>query len=181
MPMRQDIEDLNEKAKIDFQKNKFPLAASGFRTCLDLLEPEGAALDIAEVRNNLAVALVRTGDFAPALEAVLGTDSVFADANDPRRQGIALANLGSAYEGLKEYDQAAAAYEKAIELFKENGEKKLASITLHTLSDLQLKSGKQYQAIGTLQASYLVKPQANLKDKFFKTVLGQTIQKLFGK
>jgi hypothetical protein len=45
---------------------------------------------------------------------------------------------------------------------------------------LQLKTGKQYHALASLQSAYSEKPQASLKDKFFASALGQVIRKLFG-
>lgn len=180
MSILNDFTTINEKAKADFQRKQFSQAIAGFRSCLDLLGENGSTLDIAETRNNLGVCLVRVGDFQAALQTVLGTETIFAQSNNTQKQGIALANIASAYEGLKEYDQAAPFYEQAIECFNQCGDKKLTSITLHALSDLQLKSGKQYQAIGTLQAAYLAKPQANFKDKFFTSALGKVIQKFFG-
>ena len=135
MSMFNDFTNINEKAKADFQKKQFSQAIAGFRACLDLLGANGSPLDIAETRNNLAVCLVRIGDFQAALQAVLGTETIFAQSNDVQKQGIALANIANAYEGLKEYDQAAPYYEKAIECFNQCGDKKLTSITLHALSN----------------------------------------------
>ena len=178
--MQNKIVELTARAKIEFQKNQFKEAAADFRSCLTMLTPDGEPLEIAEMRNNLGVSLVRSADYQTALDVLLGTDTVFAGAHETQKQGMALANIASAYAGLKEYDQAASAYTQAIECFKQCGDKKLCSITLRALSDLQLKSGKQYQAIGTLQAAYLEKPRTTLKDKFFSSALGEIIHKLLG-
>ena len=178
--MNNEIVSLTEKAKTEFQQNKFAEAAADFQGCLDLLTQENDPLEIAEMRNNLGVSLLRNSDPTAALDAVLGTEDVFSRASDLQRQGIAQANLGTIYEALKSYDLAAVSYQNSIESFKQSGDKKLRSITLRYLSNLQLKTGKQYNAVATLQASYAEKPEASLKDKFFASALGKVINKLLG-
>jgi tetratricopeptide (TPR) repeat protein len=178
--MNNEIAILTDKAKAEFQQNKFAQAAADFQSCLDLLVQENDPLDVAEMRNNLGVALLRNSNPQAALDVVLGTEIIFSQAGDLQRQGIALANLGTIYEALKSDDLAATAYQQAIECFKQSGDKKLRSITLRSLSNLQLKTGKQYNAIATLQASYAEKPEATLKDKFFASALGKVINKLLG-
>jgi tetratricopeptide (TPR) repeat protein len=174
-----DITALTEKAKSEFQSNRFSEAAADFQACLDQLIIENQPLEIAEMRNNLSVALLRDLKPQAALDAVLGTDQTFAQVGDVQKQGMALANTASAYEVLKENDLAAGLYQSAIECFKISGDKQLQSITLRSLSNLQLKTGKKYSAISTLQAAYSEKPHATLKDKFFASALGQLMNKLF--
>lgn len=178
--MNTEIEQLTEKAKTNFLKKQYQQAVVGFTEILEILRETGTPLEIAEMRNNLGVALLNNSKPQEALDAVLGTDLVFADAHDPQRQGIALANIASAQQALKQYDLAAASYEGAIACFKESGDKKLRSITLRSLSDLQLKTGNEYVALATLQASYSEKPSGNFKDRFFASALGQVIKKLIG-
>lgn len=178
--MNEDISQLVDSAKADFQKNNFQLAADKFAQCLEMLQGIGSPLEIAEIQNNLSVALLRCSKPQEALNAVLGTDQIFAEAGDKQKQGIALANIASAYEALKEFEDAALAYKNAIECFKESGDKKLRSITLRSLSDLQLKTGNEFVALATLQASYDNKPFASKKDKFFSSALGRLMKKLIG-
>jgi tetratricopeptide (TPR) repeat protein len=132
------------------------------------------------MRNNLSVALLRNAQPQAALDTVLGTDLDFAQAENTQKQGMALANIASAHEGLKQYDDAVGAYQKAIDCFKLSGDKQYLSICLRSLANLQLKTGKQYHALASLQSAYSEKPQASLKDKFFASALGQVIRKLFG-
>lgn len=178
--MNEEIQKLVESAKGDFQKNNFQLAVEKFSQSLEKLKDSGSLVEIAELQNNLGVALLRSSKPQDALDEVLGTDLIFAEAGDLQKQGIALANIASAYEALKDYENAALAYEKAIACFKESGDMKLRSITLRSLSDLQLKSGKEYVALATLQASYDNKPDASIKDRFFSSALGRVMKKLIG-
>jgi len=175
-----DIAALTDKAKNEFQHKQFAQAAADFQLCLEALIPENDAPAIAEMRNNLSVALLRNKQPQEALDAALGTELDFAAAGDTQKQGMAFANTASAYEGLKQFDDAATAYEQAITCFKTCGEKEYLSVCLRALANLQLKTGKQYHALATLQAAYAEKPQATFKDKFFASALGQIIHKMFG-
>jgi Tetratricopeptide repeat. len=175
-----DVAALTEKAKNEFQKKQFAQAAADFQQCLELLPSTGNEAARAEMRNNLSVALLRVGDASAALEAVSGTELDFAQAGDTQKQGMALANTASALEALKRYDEAVANYQKAIDCFKISGDKQYLSICLRALANLQLKTGKQYHALASLQSAYSEKPQPSLKDRFFASALGQVIRKLFG-
>lgn len=179
--MNSEIEQFSKDGFKNFDSNQFRASADCFQQCVTVMDEAGLTLDAAEMRNNLGVALVRVGDFEAAVEAIHGTDKLFADAGDIKKQGMALANQASAYEGLKSFEEAIQAYEQAIECFKASGEKKLLSVTLKNLSDLQLKTGKQYQAIASLQSAYQENPENNLKNNFFKRSLDKVINKITGR
>lgn len=179
--MDDKLKALSDASIQKFQKNQFDEAAKGFRACIAELEKTNDLLDLAEMRNNLCVTLLRQGDAQGALDSVIGTDEVFSAAGDQKRQGIALANYGNALESLKRFEEAIPAYEKARDCFKACGEKKLLSITLRSLSDLQLKTGKQFQAVATLQDAYQQDPNKKTKNKVFSNILNRTIKKITGK
>jgi tetratricopeptide (TPR) repeat protein len=176
--MNNEAEQLKELGLQQFQKNQFKLASESFQKCVSLLENEGMTPESAEMRNNQAVALVRIKSYQEALEALQGTPEAFHAAGDLQKEGMAFANLGNALEGLKDNPAAIEAYEKSIECFKSCGEKKLLSITLKYLSDLQMRSGKQYQALASLQSAYEESPDATLKTNFFKRGLDFLIKKV---
>lgn len=176
--MNLEAEQLKQLGLQQFQKNQFKAASESFQNCVTLLEFDGMTPESAEMRNNLAVALVRTKSYQEALQALQGTPEAFLAAGDEQKQGMAFANLGNALEALKENEAAIEAYEKAIECFKTCGEKKFLSVTLKYLSDLQMKSGRQYQALASLQSSYEESPEANLKTNFFKRGLDFVINKI---
>jgi tetratricopeptide (TPR) repeat protein len=176
-----EIDQLSKDGFKKFESKKYREAADCFQQCVTALDEADLALDAAEMRNNLGVALVRAGEPQAALEALRETDRQFADAGDINRQGMALANQASAFEGLKSYEEAIQYYEKAIECFKESGEKKLLSTTLRNISDLQMKTGKQYQAIASLQSAFQENPEKNLTNSFFKRSLEKVINKITGR
>lgn len=174
-------QSLYNEALQKFQKKQFKEAAAGFQECVAALENTGAALDLAEMKNNLGVALIYAGDPQAGLDAVQGTEAIFAEAGDPKRQGMALANQGNALEALKQYDQAIEFYEKARDCFIACGEKKMLSVTLRSLADLQMKTGRKFQAVASLQDAYEQNPDAKLKSKFFSKTLKQLLNKMTGK
>lgn len=176
--MNNEAEQLKELGLQQFQNKQFKAASESFQKCVTLLENTGMTPESAEMRNNQAVALVRIKSFQEALEALQGTPEAFHTAGDVQKEGMAYANLGNALEGLKNNEAAIEAYEKSIESFKACGEKKLLSITLKYLSDLQMRSGKQYQALASLQSAYDESPEANLKTNFFKRGLDFLIKKV---
>jgi tetratricopeptide (TPR) repeat protein len=179
--MDESIKSLSEESIKNFQAKKYKEAAQGFRSCVSALEKSGDSLDLAEARNNLCVALIHAGEAEEALSVVTGTDEVFAKAGDGRRQGMALANRANALESLKRYDEAIAAYESARDCLRACGEKKLLAITLRSLSDLQMKTGRQYQAVATLQDAYEQNPDGKIKNKFFSQGIKQVIKKITGR
>jgi tetratricopeptide (TPR) repeat protein len=172
---------LSEESILKFQKKKFSEAAEGFRACIADLEKAGNTLDLAEMRNNLCVALIQMGEYQQALEAVNGTDELFAAAGDTRRQGIALANQGNALEMLKKYDEAISAYEKARDCLRSCGEKQMLAITLRSLSDLQMKTGRKFEAVASLQDSYEQNPDGKARNKFFSKTIGQLFKRITGR
>jgi tetratricopeptide (TPR) repeat protein len=175
------LKKLSEESIQKFQNGLYKEAAEGFKACIIALNSPDQTLDLAEMRNNLCVALIRLKDFEGALNAVSGTADVFAEANDQKRQGMALANLGNALEGLKRFEEAMAAYEGSRDCFKACSEKKLLAITLRSLSDMQIKTGNKYQAVATLQDAYQQNTDGKLKNKFFSKALQQLTNKLLGK
>jgi len=179
--MNSEIEQFSKEGFTKFNAKQFQAAADCFQQCVTALETDGRTLESAEMRNNLGVALIRAKEYQSALTVLEGTEVQFADAGDIQKQGMALANQGSAFEGLKSYEEAIRVYEQAKECFKACGEKKLLSITLKNLSDLQLKTGKQFQALASLQSSYEENPQSNIKTNFFKRSLEKVIKKFTGR
>src|SRR5688572_24261771 len=117
-----DPAKLAEEGKRAFQDRRFDQAADLFRRASQGYSLGRSGLLAAEMQNNLSVALLQAGRAKEALEAVQGTDQVFAGANDLKRQGMALGNRASALEALKRTDEALQAYESAAEIFGRAGE-----------------------------------------------------------
>jgi tetratricopeptide (TPR) repeat protein len=108
------------------------------------------------MKNNLSVALLQAGKPREALEAALGTDQVFAEANDLKRQAMALGNQAAALEALKRYDEAIVCYEKSASLFSQADEGDMQAMVMKSAAALKLKSGKitdsAFKMMGALEA-----------------------------
>lgn len=111
----------------------FAAAARAYR---EVQEP----LEAAELENNRCVSLLQIGRGEEALEAVRGTEEVFREAGDLKRQAVALANLGAALEETGDKAGAADHYTRSADLLEELGEDELHLQVRKSLSALQLKN-----------------------------------------
>src|SRR5512140_1642332 len=93
--------ELAERGKRAFADKKFEEAAEYFKQAAEGFTQGRAGTLAAEMKNNLSVALLQAGSAQEALDAVLGTDEIFAGANDIKRQAMALGNQAAALEALK--------------------------------------------------------------------------------
>ena len=85
-------QEISNQAKRIYQNGDFPAAAQAFaEAACGFLEAGDASMS-AEMKNNQSVALLRDKNAQAALDAAQGTEVVFAEMNDTRRQGMALAN-----------------------------------------------------------------------------------------
>ena len=72
-----------------------------------------------------------------------GTDAVFAQQGDLRRQGMALNNQGAALEALHRPDEAIASYEKSAQILGEAGEGALQTQALKAAAAIDLRRGQR--------------------------------------
>ncbi|KAF0111594.1 MAG: hypothetical protein FD147_775 [Chloroflexi bacterium] len=176
--MDQTLASVSEKSFNAYKKKNFLVANEGFRECLTLLEQQNDTLGAAEMRNNISVVLLELEKPEEALAIIRGTDLVFAANGEKKRQAMALGNIAAALQALGNLAEALPIYEESAELFKETNDNELRAITLKKISDLQLRTGKQYQALASLEASYDQKEKKSLKEKILKDFLGTIIRKI---
>jgi len=93
---------------------------------------------------------------------------------------MALANNAAALEGLKNFSEALQLYEQSSDLFKQIGENELRAYVLKSISAIQLRQGKQFEAVASMQASLDNKPNPGIKDRFVKRLI-QWVYKLLGR
>lgn len=167
----QSLEQQAETAKSIFQQGNFAQAAGEFDRLARLYSDQGDPLMAAEMRNNQSVSLLQAGQAAAALEVVLDTDKIFAQAGDLRRQGLAHGNQAAALEALGRIDEAALGYDQAADLLEKAGERDLRAMVLKSRAALDLKRGKvtdsAYNMMGHLAS--LEKP--SLFQRFLKFLL----------
>ena len=163
--------EIKEKAEKIYQAGDYPSAAQAFAEASVSYANEGDVLMSAEMKNNQSVALLRGKQAQAALDAARGTDEVFIEAGDRRRQGMALANQASAMEALKRFNEAIDHYTRAGEALEKAGEIDLRVEVMQLLSALYLRRFKFMDAIITLQSGLAAVRDPTPKQRFMKMLL----------
>lgn len=162
---------LAEQGKTAFANKKFDEAADLFTRAAEGYTLSRAGLMAAEMKNNLSVALLQAGKPQEALDAALGTDQIFENEKDTKRQAMALGNQAAALEGLNRYDEAVAAYERSGELFAQAGEGDLRSMVMKSAAAIKLKTGKITDSAFKMMGSLDVKDNPNFFERILKFFL----------
>ncbi|MFN8412228.1 MAG: hypothetical protein U0Z26_07560 [Anaerolineales bacterium] len=154
--MTPDPAELSELGKKAFQDKKFEEAAELFKQAADGFTAGRSSLMSNEMMNNVSVALLQAGKPQEALDAALGTETVFAEANDLTRHAMALGNQAAALEALGRNDEAIAKYELSAELFGQAGEGDMRAMVMKSAAGIKLKTGKitdsAFKMMGSLDA-----------------------------
>jgi len=165
------VKQLVTEGKTGYQSGDYLAAAKAFEAAAQGLYSAGDDLAAAEMRNNSSVAYLKAGDGKAALQVVEGTPAIFGAAGDIRRQGIALGNLGAALEATSQLKQAAQAYEQSADLLKRVGDHDLRAYVMQSLSSLQMRSGRQLEALATMQSGLEEIEHPTPKQSFLKRLL----------
>jgi tetratricopeptide (TPR) repeat protein len=170
--MRQDsLSALIRRAKETYQAGRYPEAAGLFEQAARQYSLGGDELNAAEMANNRSVALLQAGDAQGALDAVEGTDQVFAQAGDVRRQALAIGNQATALEVLKRLDDALERYRQSAALLKQIGDEENRAVVLKSISALQVRTGHQLEALASMDAALSVQKKLTLQERFLKKLL----------
>jgi tetratricopeptide (TPR) repeat protein len=163
--------EIAEKAKRIYAEGGYALAAQSFSDAAVAYADAGDPLMAAEMRNNQSVALLRAKDARASLEAARDTDKIFANANDHRRQGMALANQASALEALKRSKEALDYYKKAGDALALAGESDLRAQVMQLLAMHYLRRFKFYEAVIALQSGLSGVKNPTPKQRLMKKIL----------
>jgi len=154
-----------------YRGKRFTQAAEFFRQAAEGYTLGRDGLMAAEMMNNVSVALLQAGKIEESLDAALGTDNVFAGANDTKRQAMAIGNQAAALEGLKRYDEALEKYKRAAELFEQIDEGDLRSVVLKSIANIKLKTGKVSDSAFEMLDSLGAKKTPTLLERILKFFL----------
>ena len=132
---------LAEQGKKEYEQENYPAAADQFSQAARVYALMKDELNAAEMKNNRSVALLQGGKAKEALEATEGTEEIFQNAGDIKRQGIAVSNRAAALEGLKKWKEALAEYDRAAALFEQIDEGDMHSIVRKAAANINLKRG----------------------------------------
>jgi tetratricopeptide (TPR) repeat protein len=164
-------QNIADQAKQTYQAGDYLQAAKAFAEAASAYASSGDLPMSAEMKNNQSVALLLSGDAHAALEAVEGTETIFADSKDFRRQGMALANQASALEALKRIKEAIEYYKRAGDALEKAGEGDLRANVMQLLATLYLRHFKLYDAIITLQSGLAGVKNPTAKQRLMKKIL----------
>jgi tetratricopeptide (TPR) repeat protein len=131
-----------EKGKIEYEKGNYSAAADLFSQAAQAYAAMQDELNAAEMKNNQSVALLQAGKAKDALQATEGTEEIFENTGDLRRQGITVGNRAAALEGLKKWNDALAEYDRAASLFEQAGAGDMHSVVRKAAANLNLKRGR---------------------------------------
>ena len=133
---------LVDKAKQEYEKGNFSVAATMFSQAAQAYSAARDELNAAEMKNNQSVALLQAGKAKEALQATDGTEAIFQQAGDVKRQGVAVANRAAALEGMKKFKEALEEYDRAAALLEQAGEGDMHSMVRKAAANLNLKLGR---------------------------------------
>ncbi|MFT3890376.1 MAG: hypothetical protein QM730_01975 [Anaerolineales bacterium] len=88
---------LADKAKQEYEKGNYSIAATMFSQAAQAYSAAKDELNAAEMKNNQSVALIQAGKAKEAFQATDGTEAIFQQAGDVKRQGVAVANRAGCF------------------------------------------------------------------------------------
>lgn len=168
--------ELKARGLQHYSAERYAEAAQAFAQAAQSFDSAGERAAAAEMRNNECVARMAVGDWPGALAAVEGTAEVFRAIPDRLREGQALANLAAAHDGAGHVEQAVEVYLQAIDLFGELGETETRSACFKKLSALQIKLGRQMQALASMRSGLTLASELSPKEKMLKDLLDRAMK-----
>ncbi len=175
---QESLSMLLKRAEEAYQSGRYPEAAGLFEQASRQYTDAGEAVKAAEMANNRSVALLQAGDGKGALEAVEGTEQIFAQAGDVRRQALSIGNQAAALEALNRLNEALARYQECSQMLKQIGDEESRAPVLKSISALQIRSGHQLEALASMEAALNSQPKLGLQERFLKKLLNVPMRML---
>ncbi len=166
-----ELKKLAEEGKLAFEAGNYETAADMFGNAAKGYASLDDRVNEAEMKNNLSVTLLKLGKPQEALDTVSGTDAVFAEAKDLKRQGMAVGNQASALEALKRSDEALGAYERSAQIFADAHEGDLRSMVLKSAAGIKLKRGKVADSAVKMVGSLEAKEKPSIFDRLLRFIV----------
>jgi tetratricopeptide (TPR) repeat protein len=164
-------EDHDKEAKQAYQQGDFETAAEQFAAAAEAYQAQDNTVMTAEMRNNQSVALVQAGQGQPALDALEGTQQIFESAGETLKAAMSIGNRAAALEALGKLKEAEEAYKQCAEALKELGESNLRADVMQSISRLQMRTGRQVEALANMQDGLDGVERPNLRQRFLKRLL----------
>jgi tetratricopeptide (TPR) repeat protein len=146
-------------------------AAEYFRSAYDGFLEAQDPVNVAQTANNLSVVLLKLDKPEEALAIVKGTPETFLEAGDKKAAAMAYGNIASALEACGELDEAESALRKAAEGFRSINDKEHLLYTQRALSQLQLRQGRTFEALGSMQSGLEDQKKLGLRYRILRRLL----------
>jgi tetratricopeptide (TPR) repeat protein len=161
-------EDLSREALAAYESGTYDQAAHGFEAARRAFLDRGDDINAAEAANNLSVVFLQMDRTQDALQVVRGTPEIFSGAGDQHREVMALGNLAAALEACGEFEQAQDTYFEALARLDENNDQETRTYLLQALSRLQLRDGKPFDALTSMQGALDSQPRFSLRTRLLR-------------
>lgn len=162
---------LTKLAQQAYQENRLEDAAELFKSAHTAYLECQDALTAAETANNLSVVLLKLKRSEEALSTVKGTPEIFLEAGDEKSAALAYGNVASALEACGELAEAEIALREAAERFRSLDDKEHLLYTQRSLSQLQLRQGRTYEALGSMQSGLEDQKKLGIKYRILRRLL----------
>jgi len=159
-----------------FHQKKFSEAASSFEEIAFQLNAENKEFSATEMMNNASVAYLLSGNPQKAYELSQNTHLTFQEIGDWKNYALALGNQASALENLGKKELALSYYQKAADKLHEIGEKESRAYIMKRISALQIQSGDQFGALGSMTVALNNLPKLSPREKFLKKLTDLVIK-----
>jgi tetratricopeptide (TPR) repeat protein len=166
-----DPKQLADEGQAAYNRADYLSAAQLYKAAADSHNSADQKLLASEMSNNCSVAYLKAGKPEKALEAVSGTDQLFAENGDVLRQAMALGNRAAALEGLNQLEEAMAAYQQSADLLNSLGEAELRAYVLQAMSAIQLRRGQYLEAYTTMGTGVMGLDKPNLTQKLLRSLM----------
>ncbi len=179
--MNTDPNALKEEGVRLYREGSYAEAAARFSAARPLYAAQGEAGLAGEMLNNLGLCRRAQKQWDAARTALEEALAEFRALGDRAREAQALGNLGALAEAQGDKPQAGKHYEQAAEIFKELGDRENRAHTLQALSALQLKEGRHFEALATMEAGLEDAPKLSVQKRLLRRLIQWPMRMLTGR
>lgn len=160
-----------QDGKRAYQAGEYEQAARDFAGAAEGFQVAGDTLKAAEMRNNQSVALLHADLPEEAKQAVEGTEQIFAQAGDRKRQALSLGNLAAAQEELGELQLALETYTQSAEILQKMEAQDEYAQVMKAISALKLRLKNPLGALVSMEAGIESMEKPTWKQRLVKRLL----------
>lgn len=169
--MSETPEQSNQQGLKAYEARDMPAAIQAFQAAIEGFQASGDVLSAAESANNLSVVHLKAGDNQAAWAVIKDTDQIFMKAGDQRRLAMTLGNQAAALEALGDLNTALRKYRECADLLKLLGDQDSRSSVLQAISQLQMRTGHQLEAMASMDAALNHKKRLSIVEQLLKKLL----------